>query len=323
MEVFITDKYLNRLEVLFRTAQPDQLLDGKLTGLQSIRRLLLSLPLNTDLSVEDVTAIVKSSSGEKGYDSHKSIYIKQAVKNQCLNKRSFSETDNIFNHSAFYFKSTCITAELSNSHGVAGKGGDFTGDSFYEDCSITNLSIDANWLPQEFQVPPVNAMILTDPYIFGDPFDFKLQRLNNFIRCFNRPRQLPFHLTIVFAADKGGKTQGTPVQVEKAFETLKGNGNIEVQLIACNKDHDRLLYTNYTSGSIGNPFSRRNTVYNQNFLGSGKPDIIKHNYYNYKTELSKLYTEIKNTPSKIGLLQTRWETSYFTNRIFNPIFEGI
>lgn len=319
MEIFITDKYFGKLEKLYAETNQHKLIRGEAAGLQTLFQMLISLPLNTDIPSEKIAEIARNSAGKKEYDSYKELYLMSALKSQSVNRKQFGETESISNFSAFYFKTNCNTGEITKGNGIAGKGNDFTGDSFYEDCSITDLSIKPGWLPSEKSVPPVNAMLIADPYIFGHPFDKKLNRLTEFVKFYAKKTTISFHLTVLFCLQKNFKCVCTPVQVSKALNELSKIGEIEIQLISSNKEHDRLIFTNYTSGNVGNLFSNSKTVFNQNFLAVGRANKIRLSYETYKRELIGLCSDIEKTPQRIRLQQARWETSKFTNRLFEPI----
>lgn len=112
---------------------------------------------------------------------------------------------------------------------------------------LTDEPIDDDWEPVKYSIPPVNAMLIIDSYIFGNPFEKKLKSLIEFVKLYKGNLSIPFHLTILFTL-----AQGNHHLVKKAFQLLSDIGNIEIQLLADKNlpTSDRLIFTNYTSGDI-------------------------------------------------------------------------
>ncbi len=318
MENYISQDYFSKIEELLISAKED-ILTGKATNLTALFQLLSALPLNINLNDLDIKKFAKSLMGNKAYTSFKDLIILNALKNQQL-KSYKSEPFDIQNLSAFYFLNINNGLEIAQSYGIACKGLDFNGEEFYDNCTITDEPIADTWEPVVKSVPPVNAMLIIDKYIFDNPFDKKIQSLIQFIKLYKGNLQIPFHLTILFSLNQGNQNL-----TDKAFLLLSEIGNIKVQLYA---DHnlpssDRLIFTNYTSGSIGHPFDGRETRFSQNYLGrENSIERIRNNYRNYRKDLIKWNSIVKNIPDSFGVTKSKWETSSFTNRIFEPIFDN-
>lgn len=317
MENFISEEYFLKLDELLNSAK-EEILSGKATNLNALFQLLNALPLNIILNGLDLEEFAKSLQGNKDYTSFKGPIIMNAIKN--LQLRSYKyEVFDFKNMSAFYFLNRTNGNEIERNLGVACKGIEFSGEDFYDNCTIADEPIAENWEPIKNSVPPVNAMLVIDKYIFDKPFEKKIQNLIEFIKLYKNNLQIPFHLTILFSLNQGDQNL-----INKAFRLLSEIGNMEVQLYA---DHnlpssDRLFFTNYTSGNIGHPFDARPTRFTQNFLGRNNSiERIRNNYKNYRTDLLKWDLVIKKIPQKFGIMQSKWESSIFTNRLFEPVLD--
>jgi hypothetical protein len=316
MENYISLDYFSKIEELLDVAKKD-ILTGKASNLTALFQLLSALPLHINLNNSEVESYAIELMGTKNFTSLKDFIITNALKNQQLRT---SETLDITNKSAFYFLDKNNMEELSKSNGIVCKGKEYTCDDFFENCTLTDEPIDVNWQPIENSVPPVNAMLIIDSFIFSNPFEKKLKSLIEFVKLYKGNLSIPFHLTILFTLDKGHHHL-----VKKAFQLLSEIGNIEVQLFADNNlpTSDRLIFTNYTSGNIGHPWDGRDTRFSQNFLGrDSNVERIRNNYKNYKRDLIKWNTVIKKIPGYFGVMQSKWETSTFTNRLFKAVIHS-
>lgn len=320
MENFISQDYFPKLEELLVSATAD-ILSGNATNLAALFQLLSALPLNIDLKELDVKKYAKSLIANKAYTSFKDRIVMNAIKNQQLKLCSL-EGFEITNLSAFYFFNTINVDEISQTHGIVCKGLDYTGDEFYDDCTVADLPIDETWEQVKKTIPPVNAMLIIDQYIFGNPFPGKLASLIEFIKLYKANLKIPFHLSILFSSEKKGSTICNYAQIIKAFEKLSEINNLEIRFYLDNSipKPDRLVYTNYTSGNIGHPFAPNDTRFSQNFLGRANKAVkITTNYTNYKKEVLYWNNFLNTIPSYIGSMSTKWETSAFINRLFEPI----
>lgn len=291
------------------------ILSGRITAKTSLFNLLMALPLNTEVREAINLEILREPKSFKDY------ILKNAVKNNQLKEKCISGSDiNFENLSAYYFLDNDNANNFSKHNGIVCKGPSFKCDSFYNDCTITDLPISDSWDPIQAHIPPVNAMLIIDKYIFS-PLEKKLSNLISFIKLYKNKLDIPFHLSILFSSEIKGKTNCTPSQIQKAFDEIQNIGNIEVRLYSDNNisTHDRLIFTNYTSGNIGIPFDNRDTRFTQNFIGveSSHEKIIK-NYFNYKEDILKFQSYLSKIPKQMGSLKSIWETSTFSNRLFEP-----
>ncbi len=322
MENYISKDYFPRLEELMVSAKED-ILSGKASNLNILFQLLSALPLNIDLKNTDVVKYARSLLGNKAYDSFKDRIIMNALKNQKLKTCDFIDikTD-IKNPSAFYFLSDASVEAVDQSIGVVCKGLDYDGEEFYESCTVADLPISNDWKPISNSVPPANAMLLIDKYIFGSPVENKLKSLLEFIKLYKGSLKIPFHLSILFSNEHGNQNICTKYQINNAFDELRKINNLEVRLYLDNNipHHDRLIFTNYTTGNIGIPFAGFNTRFSQNFLGrSTSAEGVLRNYKHYKKDLISWNSFLLKIPNRMGNIQTIWETSNFENRLFVPI----
>jgi hypothetical protein len=322
MENYISEQLLKKIESIYNS-NTKTFLTGETNGVITLFKLLNALPLNTDFSIEEVEKISRQVIGSKNYESWSDIIVFAAVKNQRLNILNFKNTGSaIENHSAYYMLDVEDALHISKSNGIVCKGSEYNGEEFFENCNVTDLPISNSWDPICNKTPPTNAMLIVDKYIFGSPLEKKLNSLVEFIKLYKSDLNIPFHLSILFSFEGGGpksKDIVTEHQVSQIIKKLVEIGNIEVQLLADNNlPHDRMIYTNYTSGNIGIPFTGVDTRFTQKFLGMGNKSIdIQNNYELYKRELSNWKSRMDKIPSNMGLIKMRWETSDFNNRLFD------
>lgn len=309
MENYVSKSFLSSIDRLLNLSANDILI-GTATDKTALFKLLMALPLNIDSSELEL--------GPLACNSFKEIIIKNSIKKNQLNiKRLENLNENIENWSAFYFIDQKDAEEISLKNGVVCKGADFDCQSFYTHCTITDLQIKDTWDSIKDHIPPVNAMLIIDQYIFSSPFEKKLFSLCNFIKLFKKDLFIPFHLSILFSP-----VNSIPLQIDKAFKTIFDLGNIEIRLYADWKipRSDRLIFTNYTSGNIGHPFDNRDTRFSQNFLGNENSEekIIK-NYRDYKKDLLFWNSYLKKIPKQMCNAKSIWESSGFQNRLFEPL----
>lgn len=322
MEVFVAEKFMDRLDQLFEKKKEDVFSD-QYNGLLSVFRLLNSLPLNSDilLSNDEVESVIKN----KGGKTCKEKILFSAVKNN-LYKYGFSSKElySKLNYSAYYFTDETSFGKELISAGIIGRGIDFDGDYFFEKCTVADLHIKEGFTQIENVVTPASSMVIIDPYLFNEPFEKKLQNLIDFIKIYKGELKIDFHLTLLCTNEKKHGQKVSPLQIEKAFTSLIDLKAIEVQIFVENKKlpHDRMILSNYSTCNIGVPFMGVETRYNQLFLGNGNSiDSIRLNYKIYKAELEKWYKLIMSIPKVIGLQKYIWASSDFTNRIFEPILK--
>src|SRR5436190_21794232 len=177
MQNFISTKFLDHLEPMF-ASNADKFLSGEANGLITLFRLLNALPLNTDIAEEEVRRVATTSAGSKEFSTFKERILFNAVKNQSLKLCDIENLDQgIKNYNSYYLLDKMDTEKISRSNGIVCKGLDYNGDTFYEDCTITDLWVTGNWKKVFSHTPPVNSLLIIDRYIFGYPFDLKLDNL--------------------------------------------------------------------------------------------------------------------------------------------------
>lgn len=314
---YIAQDYFGKIEELLVNAKED-ILTNKPSNINILFQLLSALPISTNIEEQEVKKYAKGIFGNKKYASFKDRIISNAIKNQRLNICHTPE--NIENYNAFYFFNNEAGEQIGNSNGIAIKDRAYDGSDFFNDCTVVDLPIENNWLGIADSIPPCNAMLIIDKYIFGNPFEEKLSSLKSFIEMYKANTQIKFHLSILFSQENNG-TICTPTQIETAFNELCSINNLELQLFSDNRipTRDRLFFTNYCSGNIGHPHDPGSTRFNQLFLGrEDKKEKIRRNYKTYTEELNFWHSFIQRVPDRMGQIQTKWVSSNFTNRLFQP-----
>ncbi len=322
MECYVSQNYFPKLEELLISATQD-ILSGKASNLNVIFQLLSALTLNIDIKDLDIKKYAKSLVGNKEYNSFKDRIISNAIKNHRLKTCNFENWESKINNlSAFYFMNSEQTEGFSKTNGVVCKGNEYNGESFYEDCTVANLPIKGDWAPIINSIPPVNAMLIIDRYIFGNPFLIKLESLHDFIKVYKNNLEIPFHLSILFSRNIDKKRNiitPSPGEIQNAFDNLSQINNLEIRFYDSKIPipiDDRLIYTNYTSGNIGHPWVKKETRFTQDFLGGEiSSEKIRRNYEIYREELLRWNSFLNKANHEI------WETSKFNNRLFQPFLE--
>jgi hypothetical protein len=316
MQVYIPSLYFSVLENLLVKVD---VINGVSTGLIGVIQLFNAMHIFTDISNIEFQEMVKSINNNKTSPSLKDLIIRNAIKDQRLTITSdFKELTPIQNLSSFYFLNIENAIEITKNNGIVCVGDDFEANTFYANCNVSDLKITNSWNEIKNYLPPTNAMLIVDPYIFTpdkkSPFK-KIESLVKFIELYKADISIPFHLTIIAEIGKEG---GTSDFLNKAFDKLKMITGCQVQICLSYRlpTSDRRFFTNYTSGNFGHPFDR-DTVFNQNFLGaSDNLNKIKLNYRQYKSELEEWLSFFNESPKLIGVTQCKWETSEFVNRLF-------
>lgn len=313
MEIFVTDKFLNE----FTSLENDSFKNNDRSKLElciRIYKLISSgLRINSDISFENLKSRYDPS-GNKSYKDIKDIIAALAIKTGNYNCREIN-LDIVPNYNAYYLfenifikgknSGTIIIDDLKNIV------------DFYSKCTVNSLEISDDYALIEGAVPPCNSMIIIDKYLFiGEK---KLENLIKFINLYkNIELNVPFQLTIISSYDNNNRTI-SPAIFEKSIQELNKleNFNYEVLLDKNIPIDDRLIYTNYTKGSIGHPFDNRKTVFNQNFLGTS--DNIKRDYMDFYQGLDSWKKFCNKVPEKMGIIKTRFSNTNFNNRIFENI----
>jgi hypothetical protein len=320
MEVYVTEKYFDIFESLLVKAAKD-ILSNTPTNINCIFQLLSSLPLKVNISDterEKYQAIL----GNKQYTTFKDRIISYAIKNQRLYNDEYDYTS-INNFNAYYFLDIDDTENPGLKNGIVVKDKTFDGTDFYADCTVTHQEIAGDFNLLVNNIPPTNAMLIIDKYIFGHPFVTKLERLISFLNLYKKQElSIPFHLTILCSYQNGRQTVCTPAQIQAAFERLSEIENLYFQIIIDDNipQDDRLIFTNYTKGNIGHPFDNRETVFNQKFLGfENSAEKITKNYKVFVDNLKKWKTFINGVPKQMGAITMKYANNEFINRLFEFI----
>lgn len=322
MEAYVSKEFLNHLDDIWDSAKND-ILSPRITNLQALLSLILALPVKSDISKEDVEQIITEKKGSTILKSIQEIFASINIRDnkKFLVGASLSEIEN---YSAYYFLDS--KSDKETDLGIVVKDKEFDGSSFYNNCTVTDLAIPekGGWDFLKENIAPSNAMLIIDRYIFGGPIELKLKNLIDFIILHKKNIKIPFHLSLIFSSDLKSSKQ-PPLSEElisKSFEKILSLGNIECEFVIENRDpyHDRLVFTNYTSGNIGLPFTDGPTRFNQNFLGyEMNSERVKKNYSQYKRDLKYWKSIINKAPVKIGVHKVKWKSSDFENRIFSVL----
>ncbi|MEO7048250.1 MAG: hypothetical protein ABI091_23325 [Ferruginibacter sp.] len=321
MQVYINETYFSKLETLFTESAKD-IRSQKPGTIKNIFELLLALPVNINISDNEREEYAKAIFQKKQFTSFKDVIISKALKNQRLFNADVD--NNINDYKGYYFYDIENIERLDLQYGVILKDKNYKGDDFFLDCNMPHEPIEGGFDITTLNSPPANALLIIDKYIFGTPFNIKLTNLIEFIKFINRYNretlQIPFHLTILSSYAHKGKAICTPSNISAALERLSTISNLQVQIFVGNDEHDRLYFTNYTMGNIGNPLTGNHTVFNQKFLGCGLTEQdIRKNYNQFQDALRQCKTLIDGIPTKIGIQQTRWQNADFKNRLFNDL----
>ena len=324
MECYIAKEFFPKFELLVNEAK-NNIFSSNTSELLAIFQLFLALPIKTNSPLVENDVQIRALYNDKNDTSFTKQIFHNAIKNGKLKFDNLEYLERtVSNFSAYYFLNNSNAEMISEENGLVFKGNKFQCESFYDDATITNALISNSWEPVKAGIPPVNSLLIIDSYIFGAPFERKLNSLIEFIKLYKGSLKIPFHLTILFSYESRGNSQCTPIHVNKAFDLLSSLPNMEIQFYLDNNipRHDRFIFTNYTSGNIGLPFADRDTAFSQNFLGrENKSDKISANYNQYKKDLLFWYGFLKKIPAKMINTQTIYQTKKFTNRIFDPYLE--
>ena len=311
MEIYISKAYFSKLDDIWHSPSVS-IHDRKNANMVAISNLLCALPIYTDVSVEEIQAIYLKNSGNKNFNSFLSAVIMQAIKSNHLYEYSFEKELIDFNNlSAYYFIHMQNLNSSEKDNGIICKGSEFNGEKFYEHCAVTDLPI-KNLERIRDSIPPTNSMLIVDKYVFEQ--ENKLFHLIEFIKLYKGELKIPFHLTILFSKTDDSK------RIQKSFNELKEIGNIEIQLYYGDKvpHRDRVIFTNYCSINIGHPFEENMTWFNQKFIGLGNSsNSVKEQYNDYYSDLRFYKKYIDCIPTKMGMQMRIWETTKFSNRIFD------
>lgn len=330
MEVYISEKYLDKVEsLLSKPSTIQEIISGEQTNLHAVYNLFSALPLITDLSDAKLEEMTRKLIANKEFKTIKDQLLFHALKQNRLyngyNQTAFSEDKNL---SAFFFIDEEDKEDTEKTFGVVIKDQNCGFDNFYSSYTHAGTSINDNWEPILHTIPPTNAMLIVDPYIFKsnrrlDTRD-KVNNLLDFIETHSKNIKIPFHVSIVFKDSFADNELPIDTDIiDNVLEHISSLGNCEVELIVVPRYvhvHDRLIFTNYTTINIGIPFESRETLYNQNFLGVEYDSRkVTENYRIYIKELLKWKSAIRNRPEFEWGRRQKWKTSKFENRLFRNI----
>ena len=319
MNIYVDQLYFDVLEQLRNTLPKDNLSNNKAQNLKSIYNLFLSLNIHTDITRDEVIENYKKGIGGKDYKTIKELILFAAVKSKIVTDVDLSE---IKDYSAYYFIQDNHSCAFAAEYGIVKKDENFDCTNFYENCTVSDLKFKGNINELKEFLPPANAMIIVDNYIFDKPFEEKLINLIGFVKLYiNQLSKIKFQLTLFTDGNNN------PHYITKAFKELSKIENCETQIISTNNKsefRDRQIYTNYATINFGHPFENKETHFSQNLLGV-EIDIskIKLNYENFILHLKKYKLMTETTPPMMGLLQSRWENEDVNKRFKNRLFDLI
>lgn len=307
MNVYIDAEYFNIIEEQYEAQKGNFIYDTP-DNLRSIFNLLTELKMHTTIPNNEINKYVEGLAGNKNYTSLKDVIIARSINKNQLNTVSSIDTVNDYN--AFYF----VKNKFSESNNVIVKDKTFDFQSFYENCTIQINPFFGSISELQKFLPPANAMIISDPYIFDEPHEIKIAKVCEFVNLLiSNCTNIPFQLSILTRTDNINK-------VRRGFEELRKIDNLEIQIVTLGKrecERDRNIFTNYTSITWGHPFENKKTYFNQNFLAVENDALrISMNYTANKSQLDEMLKKINNTPEYIGLVQHKWQNAKFTNRLF-------
>ena len=237
-----------------------------------------------------------------------------------LTNLNINECRNIPDHSGYYFSTDSLLEKNADYNGVVIISKDYLGLDFYNKQTAAHLVLDSSdYSVLKERIPPCSAMIIYDKYLFY-PLDLKLNNLIKFINLYTLKSKIKFHLTLITSLNSEDSIEIN--EIEHVLNILNSN-DLFCEIII-NNDllvSDRLIFTNYSIGNIGHPFHKYETVFNQNFLGTGiNTNEIKSNYLYYKTELKKIYMMISRCKNKqVNNALVLSPDINFKNRIFSFI----
>lgn len=268
MNVFIDDGYLELLEEKFAEEGKNLSLNSNVfTNIKQIYNMLCGLKIKTNIPHQEIEKIVKGNKGEKNYDTFKNSILSIAIKNQSIEM----VRDKTLELGTFHFfnKSTKEVSTFEKYESVIVKD---NMDS-YEDLSVDHSSdIEGPFYKHIQYKEKATALVICDPYIFGNPTETKLENLKQFIDVYNnKSPKIKFQITIVTGQDE------STTLIESRFKALS-ELNCEVQIIRISKpNRERKIYSDYFNMSIGHPFEDKKTTISKRFLGYGitSDEILK------------------------------------------------
>jgi len=314
MEIIISEKFIDHFESEDKDAYAHHLVE-RVNTINKIRRLILSgLTITSDIVI---SRLVKSYdiTGNKNYKCFKDVFCSSVIKSGKYNYKSLKIVNELENYSAYYF----LEAEMDSSMGT---GVIFVNDllkttGFFENCTVNSRSLKEDYTIIEKAAPPCNAMLYIDKYLFSSK-----DKVNNFVKFMSLYKSetlaIPFQLTLISSFENNNRSIPERI-VEYAVTQLNKIEHLQFEILLDKRIpmDDRLIFTNYTMGSIGHPFDDRATIFNQNFMGTS--NNIKGDYDNFIKNLKEWSLFKSKIPGSIGKITTQYSNATFVNRLFQNL----
>jgi hypothetical protein len=328
MDIFIDKAFFEHFLNVRKIARENESIDSDITlkYVNTIKELLLSFSnkhIDSDW-LDEIKIKLPFSKGARNFANLEEMIIHKALLDNKINVFDKEKVDLEINHNACYFLENDVF-NAKDRKGILRESTNFNFKSFYNNAEAPNKEVlDGNYQSISQYTFPCSSILYIDKYLIAGERatrDGKLMRLVDFVNCYKRSIQIPFQLTIITSEEENNRVIGKAV-FEDSMAFLKSNlPDLELQIIVSNRffsfgnhnKHDRLFYTNYSMGNIGNPFTSGTTVFNQCFLPIG------HDANEINNRTTQYNKEIKQWFNKIHLLENesiRFQTSDFLNRIF-------
>jgi hypothetical protein len=312
MEIFINKEFCRELEEAESRAfkSKDR---RKLVLIEKIYNLLHSgLKINTNIDYSFIETGIDET-GQKDFMDGEGVLALSLLKSNA----EFIQSDlfTINKNNSFYFIGG--SSLLIDNCGVVLINGIENKIGFYSDCTVNSFEIKEDYSIIEKSTPPCSSLFIVDKYLFAD--SKKILNVIRFIKAYKSDAlKIPFQLTILSSYENNNKPI-PPTVFNNYLEEFDKLDNLEYEILLDNRIpfDDRLIYTNYTKGSIGHPFDNRSTVFNQNFIGNS--DFIIRDYNDYHNTLEKWFKFCNKISNNIGIITTRYSNSKFKNRIFTDL----
>jgi hypothetical protein len=306
MEVYVTKNFIEKLCDFENEAYRNR--NGQaIEYIERIKRLIFdsNLPIYSNISADVF---------EETLSEELRRYFLKFTMNEGDSNFSNLIFDSIPNYSGLYFGNI-----VKDDYGLVNLQNI---DNFiYENCTVNSIELPhLDYSNIEKSTPPCNGMLIVDSYLFNDKIK-KMESLIKFIELFvPKKLKIPFQLTILSSSEHDKKVVSTE-SLKSQISELEKIPNINLNVFIDNNLYksisDRLIFTNYTKGSIGHPFDRK-TVFSQNFIPLS--NNLKFDFQDYKSTLKGLKKIIDKVPSKIGIYTTKFGKE-FNNRIFDVLLE--
>ena len=317
-QVYIDKDYFNVFQKIYDSVSKEDILqpnNSKVTNFKQIINMLSVLQLNTNLNELDTIENLKN----KNYSSLKEAIIFTAIKNDVRRLKFSEDINNITDYNGIFF-SEYKTIPNKKEFGVVSKSNYFDANTFYDHCNISDFKYSGNVNELKTLIPPANAMIICDNFIFQN--ENKIISFIQFLKMFKAEiTSIKFHLTVFTIINPNA------TKIKECVRRINELGNIEVQVIETNgsqKYLDRQIYTNYSTINIGHPFGGIPTTFSQNFLSlENDSSRIKINYVNFQKNLKELKSEFlksSNSAEKNSAgMAFLYQSNPFSNRLFDML----